>query len=106
MNPVDPFENIPEPTLNQPNPSYQTGAQQLSNLNTLSVGSGTQVLRFDKNGIFLGAATFATAPFSVSMGGVITSRSTISGNVITIDGGNARIVGNDGTTNRLVIGNV
>jgi hypothetical protein len=106
MNPVDPFENVSEPNFDSASAITQTSPQALSNIATISVGSGTNVLRFDQNGLFMGANTFVSAPFSVSIAGVITSQSIQGGNVITIDGGNARIIGNDGTNNRLVIGNV
>jgi hypothetical protein len=96
--------SISSSDANANDPAFQSGGQNLGNLNTLSVGFGTQVLRSDKSGFWLGAATFALAPFSVSMAGVITSKSSVSSTVMTIDGVNGRMLWNDGTNNRIVIG--
>ena len=54
---------------------------------TISIGSGNTIFKADSNGIYLGNATFADAPFRVSPGGVLNaSNATISGN-ITATGG-------------------
>lgn len=103
---IDPFDNVPAPTSQvQDNISFASNNQALGNLNTISVGSGTKVMRANQSGFWLGGATFATAPFSVSMSGIITSKSTtIGGGLIQIDGGNKRIIVNDGTYDRVLMG--
>lgn len=77
---IDPFTNIelmPIATADQSGDSTF-----LSNLKAINIGDGgTNVFRADKDGIFLGAKTFATAPFKVSMAGAVTATS------ITITGG-------------------
>lgn len=67
---------------------------------TIAIGSGNNIFKADSNGIYLGNASFGSAPFSVSMDGTlnaakanikgaITSGSTITG--ATIEGGNINI---------------
>jgi len=77
---IDPFTNIA--TVNQE--IADQGATFLSNLRSLSIGDGgSNVFRADKNGIFLGGPTFATALFSVSMAGaVLASEVTIVGGTL------------------------
>lgn len=78
---MDPFTSVPtyETVLAQEQQqqayAFVQGGQSLSGLNTISVGSGDQVMRMDQNGLFLGASTFANAPFSVDMGGNVIANS-------------------------------
>lgn len=87
-------------------------------------GYGDKVFGSDDNGIWLGAADFADAPFRVTMEGYIFASSldltayvsktdtgqTITGDVavgdgkVKIDGANKRIVINDGSYDRVLIG--
>lgn len=112
--------------ISRKDPTYNTnvmvnGSQILNNLSKLSTGNGNKVFRMDQRGIWLGASDFADAPFSVDMLGNIiaaglltasgqnqnfTGTINIGSAQIKIDGVNGRIVINDGTTNRIVIGNV
>ncbi len=47
---------------------------------TISIGSGNNIFKADSNGIYLGNATYASAPFRVSPAGVLTaSGANISG---------------------------
>lgn len=49
---------------------------------TIEIGSGNNVFKADSNGIYLGNATFASAPFRVTMAGaLIASSATISGTI-------------------------
>ncbi|OMD80434.1 MULTISPECIES: hypothetical protein [Paenibacillus] len=55
---------------------------------TIAIGSGNNVLKADSNGVYLGNATFASAPFSVSMDGKLkaldgTFTGTINSSTIT-----------------------
>ena len=46
----------------------------------IAIGSGNNIFKADNNGIYLGDATFASAPFRVSMAGALTATSvTITG---------------------------
>lgn len=79
---IDPFTNIPLKTFEVSSPNGE--AVYLSNLKELNIGDGgNNVFRADKTGIWLGAKTFAAAPFSVSMAGAVTASSlTITGGTI------------------------
>jgi len=71
---IEPFTNI---ALADQSIADQ-GATFLSNLRELNIGDGgTNVFRADEDGIFLGGKTFATAPFKVTMAGVVTASSII-----------------------------
>ena len=60
---------------------------------TLAIGSANAIFKADANGIYLGNATFASAPFRVDMAGALVSSSgTIGG--FTIDSDNIRNSGN------------
>lgn len=51
---------------------------------SIAIGSGNNIFKADSNGIYLGNATFASAPFRVSMAGALTATSvTISGSLTT-----------------------
>lgn len=100
------------------------GTQYLDNIGTMQVGYGTKVLRVDKSGIWLGAERFADAPFSVDMEGNVVASTlnlsdylskagtaqVLSGDIqigvagVKIDGANKRILINDGTNDRILIG--
>jgi hypothetical protein len=54
---------------------------------TISIGSGNSIFKADSNGIYLGNATFASAPFRVSPNGALTAtNATISGNISSTAG--------------------
>jgi len=101
----------------------QGGLEMYSN--KFKRGYGDLVFGNDDNGIWLGAAEFADAPFSVDYeGNMIASSATLgdyltkagtdqglTGSIdvggsgsITIDGVNVRIIMNDGSDDRLLIG--
>lgn len=123
---IDAFTDIPQPQeITQPQSIInQSGDQSLGNLNTISVGFGTQVLRVDQQGLWLGSDKFTTAPFSVDMKGNIVATSATLGQYLTkagtnqvmsgsiqngngnvlIDGANKRIIINDGVNDRVLIG--
>ncbi|WP_136603811.1 hypothetical protein [Paenibacillus dokdonensis] len=55
---------------------------------TIAIGSGNNIFKADNNGIYLGNASFANAPFSVDMDGRLTAvngkfSGTIDGSTIT-----------------------
>ena len=87
-------------------------------------GYGDAVFGSDENGIWLGAAEFANAPFRVAMDGSLVATSATLGDFVSktdtgqsmsgdftvghanikIDGVNKRIIINDGTHDRIIIG--
>jgi len=99
---------------------------QAINTGSVAIGQGSKVFRGDQSGIWLGASLFADAPFSVDMEGNLVASSatfgqylaragtgqTLTGNFnlndsnVLIDGANSRILINDGTDNRIVIGEI
>lgn len=96
---IEAFTNIPYATLTDetspggtPSSSPQNFAELLD-ARELNVGQGgNNVLRFDKQGLWLGAAKFANAPFRVDMFGnaratsIVLSGYTTNGDVTTIIG--------------------
>ncbi|MCH7730868.1 hypothetical protein IID21_05160 [Patescibacteria group bacterium] len=72
------------------------GLQMYSNV--FKRGYGDKVFGSSEEGIWLGAADFVNAPFTVDMQGRIFSKSGNGG--VTIDGVNVRITLHDGTVPR------
>lgn len=65
------------------------GLDYLDRVAGMQVGQGTRVMRVDESGIWLGAKTFALAPFSVDMdGNLIATSATIRGDIILGGAGN------------------
>ena len=111
---------------NIPIAPYVANGSQSINTGDLGIGQGSKVFRADQSGIWLGAEQFANAPFSVDMeGNIIATAGTFgqyiskagTGQALTgdfnlndgnvkIDGANHRILINDGTNNRIVIGEI
>ena len=60
---------------------------------SIAIGSGNNIFKADSNGIYLGNATFASAPFRVTMAGAVTASN------ITITGGTIQWSTVAGTTN-------
>ena len=85
---IDPFTNIeykPVQSAAEAESSAGQGGTFLSQLRELSVGQGgSNVFRADSSGFWAGGRTFASAPFSVSMAGALTTSS------ILITGGTMR----------------
>jgi hypothetical protein len=51
---------------------------------SIAIGSGNTIFKADQNGIYLGNTTFASAPFRVSMDGILTATgAVISGDVVS-----------------------
>lgn len=54
---------------------------------SISIGSGDSIFKADSNGIYLGNATFASAPFRVNMSGALTAtNATITGAITATSG--------------------
>ena len=67
---INPFTNIPYLELPTPD-DKKAGSSFISDVRELQVGQGgAEVFRADRQGIWLGAETFAAAPFKVGMNGV------------------------------------
>ena len=54
---------------------------------SISIGSGNSIFKADTNGIYLGNATFASAPFRVSPSGALTATGVNISGAITATGG-------------------
>jgi hypothetical protein len=77
------------------------GSDVFRNVKELQVGSGNIVFRADQSGIWLGAARFADAPFSVDMDGHVTADSiTLTGFIPT--GGALTDIGAGNITNTYI----
>lgn len=51
---------------------------------SITIGSGENVFRVDRNGIYLGSSSFATAPFRVDMqGNLVASSARIAGDIVS-----------------------
>lgn len=72
--------------------------------NSFKRGYGNNIFGSDENGIWLGAADFVDAPFSVSIDGKIITRATDGTGSITINSTDKTILINDGTNDRVLIG--
>lgn len=60
---------------------------------TIAIGSGNNIFKADSNGIYLGNATFASAPFSVAMDGSLkSSDAEITGGLISIGGATGKAI--------------
>lgn len=90
---ITPYTDIPYAEL----PASEDANQDFTRVRSLQAGFGSKVFRLDKEGLWLGAETFATAPFSVDMLGNVTASSiTLTGYVPT--GGAAADVNAGATT--------
>lgn len=78
---IEPYENIPFIPLNNVGAESRHGANMFSNVKQFAAGFGSKVFRVDRDGLWLGAETFAAAPFSVDMEGnvTLTSLSAMTG---------------------------
>ena len=90
---ITPYTDIPYAEL----PVSEDANQDLTRVRSLQAGFGSKVLRIDRDGLWLGAETFAAAPFKVDMLGNVTASSiTLTGYVAT--GGAAADVNAGATT--------
>lgn len=69
-------------------PAYilRTGAARFTDI-AISIGSSNSIFKADTNGIYLGNATFASAPFRVNMSGALTATSATITGAITASSG-------------------
>jgi hypothetical protein len=100
METLNAFNDIPNAGL--PQASGIAGQQYLDNILAMQVGSGTSVFRADQSGFWLGANKFADAPFRVDMQGNVYIITATGG--LIFDAINNRIIVNDGTNDRVLIG--
>jgi hypothetical protein len=70
---IDPYDNYD--IVPQTEADGIKGNDFLNAVKSLQVGFGSQVLRIDRGGLWLGASDFASAPFSVDMEGNMTATS-------------------------------
>lgn len=85
---INPFKEQDIEFVELPSSDVRYGSDVLGNLKEMQVGSGKYAFYSDESGIWLGGKTFTSAPFSVTMAGVLKATSgtfsgTISGSIIT-----------------------
>lgn len=100
------------------------GMDDLRSVAAMEVGVGNRAFKADQSGIWLGANKWADAPFRVDMQGNLVASAATFGEYISkagasqaltgdfnlndgnvkIDGANKRILINDGTNDRILIG--
>lgn len=79
---IDPYESYEMTPQADAEGIY--GNDFLNAVKSLQVGFGSQVLRVDRQGIWLGAADFASAPFSVDMAGNMVATSLDLSNYLQV----------------------
>ena len=62
---IEAFKDVKESSVDLIDSLLINGELNLSNIGAMQIGSGDKVFRGDQSGIWLGAAKFADAPFSV-----------------------------------------
>ncbi len=77
---ISPFTDIPTQPLEEKS-DVRYGSQFFRDVAELQVGKGSKVLRVDQQGLWLGAETFAAAPFSVDMLGNVVATSLSLGSL-------------------------
>lgn len=83
---INPFKEQDIEYAELPSSDVRYGSDVLNNIKEMKVGDGRYAFYSDESGIWLGSKKFSTAPFSVSMAGVLKANSgTFSGD---IDGAN------------------
>jgi hypothetical protein len=121
---LHPFDVIDPPSQTTPEQGQSAYNDSFANLQTVQIGLGNKALYADQSGIWLGSSKFATAPFSVDMQGNMVGTSVTLSNYLTktgaaqgltgsinlgvgnvvVDGTNKRILVNDGTNDRCLLG--
>lgn len=98
------------PTISEPTAVQEVAGQSvLSAVGGLNIGAGSQAIRADPySGFWVGAKTFADAPFSVDLNGNITASTLNLSNYISKSDTNQYLTGSivirDGTTPAIFIG--
>jgi hypothetical protein len=119
------IKEIPQPEIPPYQDAVYKGDTRVRSLRELKIGGGENILKVNTDGLFMGADNFADAPFSVDYDGKLTATTgTFSGDTdwanvqtgtnenalnigsgnVVIDGANKRIIINDGTDDRVLIG--
>lgn len=76
--------------------------QEILNVRELSVGAGTDLFKVNREGVFVGAASFSSAPLRIPFTGVLTATGAIISGTITATGGT--ISGDVTVSGSLVVG--
>ena len=71
---------------------------------TLKIGAGDQSFKVDRQGLWLGADQFEDAPFRIYINGNIYMQAASGSGYLLIDAENSRIIVNDGTNDRVLMG--
>jgi len=94
MKDINPFSDIQDKGIGQGSTLY---GSELMNLQALQVGAGSNVLRSDESGFWMGAEKWANAPFKVDMAGNVYASSLTATGYIAV-GGAAGDVNSGATT--------
>jgi len=82
MNIIDPYDSYEMLPLEGTPENY--GSSLLNTVSSLQVGFGSKVLRIDRDGLWMGAEDFSSAPFSVDMDGNMTATSLDLSNYLQV----------------------
>ena len=74
---MEPFINVEYSPLATPGQISQYASQVSGNFQAIQIGAGAESYKADRTGIWLGANTFAGAPFSVDMQGNVWANSIV-----------------------------
>ena len=83
--------------------SQPSNIGSIQHFSEIHAGAGPESFNVNRDGLFMGADTFAAAPFSVDFQGNIHS-GDLTGGGIEISGLDKTIIANDGTNDRVLIG--
>ena len=86
--PINAFNDVKRSSL--PEPTGVAGLDDLRRMAAMEIGTGDRAIKGDSSGFWLGANTFADAPFKIDMAGNIYIES--ADGKLVIDAENNRIV--------------
>ena len=92
------------PELDESEQLQEVERPDIGNYKTMQVGEGDNVMKSDKNGFWLGASSFANAPFRVDMQGRLYLSSSDGTNQMILDAINQRILFVEDDINRAIFG--
>ena len=98
FNDINPNDRYPEPE--------RKDRPDLGDFKQMSIGEGDKVFRGDKDGLWMGAKSFATAPWRVDMNGNMYMKASSRDGYVMINATTASITVHDGVNARVQIGGI
>ena len=100
------FRDIKEivDTATEQGEGFQALRSTEGDFSTLKIGVGDSSFKVDQQGMWLGADQFEDAPFRIYINGNIYMEASSGTGYLLIDAENSRIIVNDGTNDRVLIG--